>query len=137
MTQKIKYPQTRRSFIRRAALGAAGFSLGPSILRAASPNEKLNIGIIGVANQGNYDMSNVASDNIVALCDIDDKYLAGAAARFPKAKTYSDFRQLLDQKGIDAVVIATPDHAHAVTTVAALKSGRHVYCEKPLTHSIS
>jgi predicted dehydrogenase len=118
-------------------LGAAGFSLAPSLLRAASPNDKLNIGIIGVANQGNYDMSNVASENIVALCDIDDKYLAGAAARFPKAKTYSDFRGLLDQKGIDAVVVATPDHTHAVITVAALKSGRHVYCEKPLTHSIS
>jgi predicted dehydrogenase len=134
---RANHIQTRRSFIKQAAFGAAGLSLAPSILRAASPNEKLNIGIIGVANQGNYDMSNVASENLVALCDIDDKYLAGAAARFPKARTYSDFRRLLDQKGIDAVVIATPDHTHAVITVAALKSGRHVYCEKPLTHTIS
>src|SRR3954471_5272839 len=106
----MKHSQTRRSFIKQTALGAAGLSLAPSVLRAASANDKLNIGIIGVANQGNYDMSNVATENIVALCDIDDHYLAGASTRFPKAKTYSDYRRLLDQKGIDAVVIATPDH---------------------------
>ena len=131
--------QTRRQFIRQTAFGAAGLVLAPRLARARklSPNEKLNVGVIGVANQGNYDMSNVASENIVALCDVDDKYLAGAAASFASAKTYNDFRRLLEQKDIDAVVIATPDHTHAVATVAALQSGRHVYCEKPLTHTIS
>src|SRR5213075_200740 len=71
------------------------------------------------------------------LCDVDDGFLAAAAQKFPAAKTYNDFRRLLDQKDIDAVVIAIPDHSHAVATVAALKSGRHVYCEKPLTHTLS
>ena len=90
--------------------------------------------MVGVANQANYDMTNVATEHIVALCDVDD-LPGGAAKRFPGAKTYNDFRRLLDQKGIDAVVVATPDHTHAVAAVAALKSGRHVYCEKPLTHT--
>jgi predicted dehydrogenase len=101
-----------------------------------SPNEKLNIGVIGVANQGAYDLDNVRSQNIVALCDIDDNYLAAAAKDLPQAKTYNDYRKLLEQKGIDAVVIATPDHMHAPITLAALESGRHVYCEKPLTHTV-
>jgi predicted dehydrogenase len=130
---------TRRQFIRRAsAASAATFFIGRALSHAkVSPNEKLNIGIIGVAHQGNYDMSNVASENIVALCDVDENYLAAAKQKFPGAKTYNDFRRLLEQKDIDAVVIATPDHTHAVATVAALHSGRHVYCEKPLTRTIS
>ncbi|MEY2429634.1 MAG: hypothetical protein QOJ40_2519 [Verrucomicrobiota bacterium] len=130
---------TRRKFIQQTGLGAAGFFLGVTAARARkiSANEKINIGMIGVAHQAHYDLTNVASENIVALCDVDDSFLAGAAKKYPGAKTYADFRRLLDQKDIDAVVIATPDHTHAVATVAALKSGRHVYCEKPLTHTIS
>lgn len=120
-------------------LGAAGICLAGcrTVPRKLSANEKLNIGVIGVANQGNYDLTNVATENIVALCDVDDTYLAGARQKFPAAKTYNDFRRLLDRRDLDAVVIATPDHTHAVATVAALQSGRHVYCEKPLTHTIS
>src|SRR5262249_54386368 len=113
-------------------LGGTGASRG-----GAGANERLNIGIIGVAHQGNYDLSNVTSQNIVALCDVDDSYLSAAAQKFPGAKTYDDFRRLLDQSGIDAVVVATPDHTHAAATVAALRSGRHVYCEKPLTRTLS
>jgi len=131
---------TRRRFLQQAGLTGAGLFLANFSLAAASrksPNEKLNIGIIGVAHQGNYDLNNVASENIIALCDVDDSYLGNTAKRFPGAKTYDDFRRLLDQKDIEAVVIATPDHTHAVATVAALKSGRHVYCEKPLTHTLS
>ncbi len=130
---------TRREFIRRASLATAGvFYLSRNLsLGRISANEKLNIGVIGVAHQGNYDMSNVAGENIVALCDVDENYLAAAKQKYPGAKTYSDFRRLLEQKGIDAVVIATPDHTHAVAAVAALQSGRHVYCEKPLTRTIS
>lgn len=129
----------RRDFIRRSVLGAAGICLVGcrTAPRKTSANEKLNLGIIGVAHQGQYDMSNVASENIVALCDVDDTFLAAAKQRFPAAKTYNDFRRLLDQKTIDAVVIATPDHTHAVAAAAALRSGRHVYCEKPLTRTIS
>jgi len=129
----------RREFIRQTLLGGAGLWLAgcQTAPRRPSANDKLNIGVIGVANQGNYDMTNVAGENIVALCDVDDNYLAAAKRKYPAAKTYNDFRRLLDQKGIDAVVVATPDHTHAVAAAAALRSGRHVYCEKPLTRTIS
>src|SRR5438034_1807420 len=129
----------RREFLRRTTWAAAGVSLlayRPKA-RAASANEKLNIGIIGVAGQGEFSITNLTSQNLVALCDIDDVKLAAAATRFPQAKTYNDFRRLLDQKNLDAVVVATPDHTHAVAAVAALKSGRHLYCEKPLARTIS
>jgi predicted dehydrogenase len=133
-------PLNRRRFLQQTVLGGAGlfssnFAFGRP--RKISANEKLNIGIVGVAHQGNYNLGNVASENIVALCDVDDSYLAEASKRFPAARTYNDFHRLLDQKDIDAVVVATPDHTHAVATVAALKSGRHVYCEKPLTRTLS
>ncbi|HYV28312.1 MAG TPA: Gfo/Idh/MocA family oxidoreductase [Candidatus Eisenbacteria bacterium] len=131
---------SRRRFLQESVIVAAGVGLAPRICgapRKISPNNKLNIGIIGVSHQGRYDLNNVATENIVALCDVDDNFLSDASGRFPSAKTYNDFRLLLDQKDIDAVVIATPDHTHAIATIAALKSGRHVYCEKPLTHTIS
>ena len=132
-------PLTRRRFLRGTVAGASLVSLAPwrAIGRKVSPNEKLNIGVIGVANQGAYDLGNVTTENIVALCDVDANYLDSTAQKFPQAKKYRDFRKMLEQKDIDAVVIATPDHTHAVATVATLKSGRHVYCEKPLTHTLS
>ncbi len=133
---------TRRGFLRQSTLSAAGLWMaGASLARVSgaggSPNEKLNIGMIGTANQAAYNLSNVSSENIVALCDVDDTYRAAAAQKHPGAKQYDDFRRLLDQKDIEAVVVATPDHTHAVATVAALRSGRHVYCEKPLTRTVS
>ncbi|MCX6911902.1 MAG: Gfo/Idh/MocA family oxidoreductase, partial [Verrucomicrobia bacterium] len=130
----------RRSFLRHTALGVGSLCLANSSWagsRRVSPNEKLNLAVIGVANQGASDMGQLASENIVALCDVDANYLAAAAQKNPKAKTYSDFRRLLEQKGIDAVLVATPDHTHAVAAVAAMRSGYHVYCEKPLTRTIS
>ncbi len=129
----------RREFIKRSALGAAGLWVVGcrTTPRKISANDKLNLGIIGVAHQGQYDMTNVAGENIVALCDVDDTYLAAAKQKFPGATTYNDFRHLLDRSDIDAVVIATPDHTHAVAAAAALRSGRHVYCEKPLTRTVS
>jgi len=133
-------PITRRRFIKRTSITTAWMaSLGTlrSGARTLSPNEKLNIGIIGVANQGLYNLSNVSSENIVALCDVDDDHLSAVAQRFPDARKYNDFRRLLEQNDIDAVVVATPDHTHAVAAVAALRSGRHVYCEKPLARTIS
>lgn len=135
----MKNNLNRRQFLQQTALSAAGlcFAGCQTAPRKLSANEKLNIGVIGVANRGNADLNGVASENIVALCDVDDKYLAAAKEKFPGAKIYNDFRRLLDQRDLDAVVIATPDHTHAVATVAALKSGRHVYCEKPLTRTIS
>jgi len=131
--------QNRRTFLRQTALGVAGFWVAGCrpARRRLSPNEQLNLGIIGVAHQGNYDLTAMTSENVVALCDVDEHYLAAAKEKFPAAQTYTDFRRLLDQRDIDAVVIATPDHTHAVAAVAALRSGRHVYCEKPLTRTVS
>ncbi|HZO83759.1 MAG TPA: Gfo/Idh/MocA family oxidoreductase [Verrucomicrobiae bacterium] len=124
---------TRRSFI----TGLAALPLASAYARKLSANDKLNIGVIGVAGRGGENLNGISSQNIVALCDVDERNLAAAAAKFPSAKTYHDFRQLIDQKDIDAIVVSTPDHTHAVACVAALKSGRHLYCEKPLTHTIS
>jgi predicted dehydrogenase len=134
---------TRRQFLRQAiAAGTASGALGllgaprPTLARPRSPNERLNIGVIGVAAQGAYNLGNVASQNIVALCDIDARRLAAAAEKFPQATQYRDYRKLLDQKDLDAVVIATPDHSHAIPAVWALRRGLDVYCEKPLAHSV-
>src|SRR5947207_6252882 len=131
---------SRRKFIVSSSLASGVFWIGPSRIlgqEKVSANEKLNIGMVGTSNQAGWNLSQVASQNIVALCDVDDKFLDAAAQKHPQAKKYNDFREMLDRKDIDAVVVATPDHTHAVATVAALKSGRHVYCEKPLTHTIS
>ncbi len=129
---------SRRHFLSRASAGAGLLILsGTRGFGRISPNEKLNIGVIGVAGRGGDDLAEVSAENIVALCDIDDHNLAAAAKKHPGAKTYNDFRELIDQKDLDAVVVGTPDHAHAVQAVAALRSGRHLYCEKPLARTIS
>ena len=105
--------------------------------RRLSASEKLNIGVVGVAHRGGSNLSGVAGENIVALCDVDDTYLRAAAGKFPKAQTYSDFRRMLDRTDLDAIVCSTADHTHAVVGVAALRGGRHLYCEKPLTRTVS
>src|SRR5207237_8850129 len=93
---------------------------------------------IGVGGQGRGDLEAVNSHNIVALCDVDTSRAADTFKRFPQAKIYRDFRKMFDEmeKQIDAVVVATPDHTHAVAAMAAIRRGKHVYCEKPLAHSI-
>jgi len=130
---------TRRDFLKQSALVASGtLLLGCQTGgRKTSANDKLDIGIIGVANRGAANFEGVASQNIVALCDVDDNYLRAAAQKYSAAKTYNDFRKLLNHRGLDAVVVSTTDHTHAIATVMALRSGRHVYCEKPLTHTVS
>jgi predicted dehydrogenase len=101
------------------------------------PSEKLNIAGIGIGGRGEGDLDEVGSENIVALCDVDEAYAGRVFAKYPKARKWRDFRTMLDeQKDIDAVVIATPDHTHAVIAMAAIRRGKHVYCEKPLAHSI-
>jgi len=132
---------TRRRFLQTTvAAGAVGYFSGalPAADRKPGPNDRLQVGVIGVAAQGAYDWGEVAraGAEIVAWCDVDENRTGTARSTFPKASFDVDFRALLDRKGIDAVIIATPDHTHAVATVAALKSGRHVYCEKPLTHDV-
>src|SRR5688572_9875554 len=128
----------RRAFIKGAAVFGSGvwLGIGRGFASGKSPNDKLNIGIIGVGNRAEANISGVNSQNIVALCDIDEEYLRRAAEDFPKAKTYTDFRKLLEQRDIDAVVISTADHTHAVATLMALETGKHVFCEKPLTHTV-
>lgn len=129
---------TRREFLRKSTVFTAGFWLGSrfSLAPGRAPSDKLNVGCIGVANRGRANVAGVQGENIVALCDIDERYLAGAAKQFPDAKTYKDFRKMLEQKDIEAVTVSTPDHVHAPASVLAMKTGRHVYCEKPLAHSV-
>jgi predicted dehydrogenase len=104
---------------------------------ATSPNNKLNIAGIGVGGQGGNDVDEMSSENIVALCDVDSEHAAHVFNKYPKAKRYQDFRAMLDEdKSIDAVVVGTPDHLHAVVSVTAIRHGKHVYCEKPLTRTV-
>ena len=134
----------RRQFLRRTSAGIALFSLLPkTIVQGAEPisaNEKVNVAGIGVGSQGGGDIDAVAGEghNIVALCDVDDKYAAKKFAQYPKARQFKDFRVMLDEMGkeIDAVVIGTPDHTHAVIAMEAMSRGKHVYCEKPLAHIV-
>jgi predicted dehydrogenase len=101
------------------------------------PSEKLNIAGVGVGGQGGSDLAEFSSENIVALADVDWDYAADTFKKYPQAKKYRDFREMLDKEaGIDAVVVGTPDHAHAIVSIAAIKRGKHVYCEKPLTRTI-
>ncbi len=140
---KRHYAQfSRRRFLAQTAATAATVSVVPgSVLglgAAESPNNKLNIAAIGLYNQGGSDLKGMTSENIVALCDVDSRFSAKAAGQFPQAKLYRDFRKMFDEmeKQIDAVLIATPDHWHAALALRAIKMGKHVYCEKPLAHSI-
>jgi len=132
---------SRRDFLGSAATAAA-FTIVPRYVlggpRNIPPSEKLNIAGIGVGGQGAGDLGNVSSQNIVALCDVDWRHAAGTFNRYSNARKYHDFRKMLDKedKNIDAVVVATPDHIHAPASMAAIKRGKHVYCEKPLTHSV-
>jgi predicted dehydrogenase len=132
------HPRTnRREFLETTGAAALGFWVaGTRIAESRSPNEKLNIGIIGVAGRGAGNMGSVTSENIVALCDIDENNLNKAKQAHPKAETYIDWRKLLDQKNLDAVVISTADQVHALAGCWAMRRGLSVYCEKPLAHSV-
>jgi len=132
---------TRRQFVGGLAIASAAFQVVPgSVLGlngATSPNEKLNLGGVGVGGQGAGDLASLESENIIALCDVDWGHAAGTFKRHPNAKRFRDYRRMLDEvKELDAVVVATPDHVHAFASMAALRLGKHVYCEKPLTHSV-
>ncbi len=132
----------RRHFLARTSASFATLSFVPgSVLGlggAEPPNNKLNIAAIGLYNQGGSDLQGMTSENIVALCDVDTRSIDKHAQRFPGAKHYRDFRKMFDEMGknIDAVLIATPDHWHAALALHAMTMGKHVYCEKPLAHSI-
>ena len=132
---------TRRQFLQTATLAASAFTLVPrSALGAAGekpPSEKLNIAGIGVGGMGSHNLKQCAAENIVALCDVDQAYAAKTFKEYPRAKVFRDYREMLDkQKDIDAVIVATPDHTHAIIALAAIRAGKHVYVQKPLTHSV-
>ncbi len=132
-------PMTPTAFSRRHFLATMlATAAAPAVLRAASPNEKLNVAIIGCGGRGAGNLGEIAaSENIVALCDVNERNLDAAAARHPAARKFTDFRRLFDDaKSFDAVAVSTAEHTHAFATLPALKLGKHVYCEKPLTHSI-
>ncbi len=121
-------------------VGAAGVGLvvlrSGMLMGADAPSNKLNIAAIGVGGQGNADIGGCKSENFVALCDVNEKNLEKQAKRFPKAKTYVDWRRCLEQKDIDAVICTTTDHTHAFINTWALNRGKHVYNEKPLANSV-
>ncbi len=133
----------RREFLRRTAsagLVLAGAHAVPARAAGApSPNDKLNLAFVGVGNKGWHNVEQLKDQNVVALCDVDAKFLGAAAEYFPRAARHRDYRKMLDaeQKHIDAVVVSTADHTHAGPTALALSLGKHVYCEKPLTHTVA
>jgi predicted dehydrogenase len=131
---------SRRHFITTTA-AAALYGIIPGKVRGnlkeQGATSKLNIAGIGVGGMGGSNLRNLEDENIIALCDVDPDYAAKTINRYPQAVIYKDFRVMLEkQKDIDAVVIATPDHTHALIAMAAIKAGKHVYCQKPLTHDI-
>jgi predicted dehydrogenase len=149
----MKIKQSRREFIRKAALSAGTFYIVPRFVLGGpgfiAPSDTLYIAGIGVGGKGESDLTGFAGSpngktkgnpkaKVVFLCDVDDRQAAGSVANFPNAKYYKDFRVMLDKesKGIDAVSVSTPDHTHAVCAMAAMQRGKHVYVQKPLTHDI-
>jgi predicted dehydrogenase len=130
----------RRDFIKSVVCTGSGLIIlsNSRLVCGTQANNKLNIAGIGVGGRGAADVNGAASENIVALCDVDEKHAAQTFEQYPEAKRYKDFRKMLDKmhNKIDAVVIGTPDHTHAPAGVMAMKLGKHCYCEKPLTHSL-
>lgn len=134
----------RRDFLKQSAWLTGGLAAGvyaaPSVAQESkSPNEKLNIACVGVANKGRHNIDQLTSENITVLCDVDENFLDQAAKVWPHARLYRDYRKMLEAEAnkIDAVVVSTSDHTHAPATSVALDLGKHVYCEKPLTHTVA
>jgi predicted dehydrogenase len=116
---------------------AVGALAAPAVVRGRNLNERLRIACIGVGGRGASNLHDVSSEDIVALCDVFEPAIDRAATSHPKARRYGDFRRLYDQAGaFDAVVVSTTEHTHAFATLPALQLGKHVYCEKPLTHNV-
>ncbi|MEI7955834.1 MAG: Gfo/Idh/MocA family oxidoreductase [Verrucomicrobiota bacterium] len=133
----------RQDFIKTTTAAAFGFQFIPRRVLgdgvSTPPSRKINLAAIGCGGQAAGDLSNMADENIVALCDVDERRAAGMFNKYPQAKRYTDFRVMLEEMGdkIDAVLVGTPDHTHAVAAMAAMKHGKHVFCEKPLAHTVA
>lgn len=133
---------SRRLFLSAAAVTSAIAIVPRHVLGGPNntpPSEKLNVAGIGVGGQGSGDLHNASlTENVVAFCDVDQRAIAHNAKAHPQAKPHTDFRKMLDEmKEIDAIICATPDHLHALVTLTAMRMGKHVYCEKPLTHTVA
>jgi len=136
--------RSRRDFLRTSSVAAAGFFIIPRHVLGRgfiAPSDKLNIAGIGIGGKGTSDLTEFAKStrvNIVALCDVDDRQAKTSTTNFPKAPYYKDFREMLakEKNNIDAVSVSTPDHTHFVAAMAAMQMGKHVYVQKPLTHSV-
>jgi predicted dehydrogenase len=143
-TQTAGELPTRRTFLHHAAAAAGtvgAFTILPGRVfagqRKLAPSDKLNLGAIGVGGMGANNLSRCETENIVALCDVDTMLAAKTFAKYPDARTYGNYREMFDkEKDLDAVIIATPDHTHAVIAMAAMKRGIHVYVQKPLAHAV-
>lgn len=141
-TDKKNKGISRTEFLKGAGAIAAGFTILPSHVISGlgykAPSDKLNIAGIGVGGIGRRNLNNMSNENIVALCDVDWDYAAKTFNDFPNAQVFEDYRRMFDDMGdeIDAVVIATPDHTHYVSTAESMRRGKHVYVQKPLTHSV-
>ena len=135
---------SRRKFLKTVAAALAGITIAPSTILGMShghisPTDKLTLAAVGIGGMGHANINHVkGTENIVALCDVDWKYAKGVFDEFPKAKKYWDYRKMYDEMGksIDAVLVATADHTHAMITADAMTLGKHVYTQKPLTHSV-
>ncbi len=134
---------TRRDFLKQSGMGAAAFMIVPNTVLGKShghvaPSDKLNIAGVGIGGMGRRNLERMNTENIVALCDVDWDYAAKTFNDYPRAKRFKDWRVMLDEMGksIDAVLVATPDHTHAVIAAHAMTLGKHVYVQKPLTHSV-
>ena len=135
---------SRRDFLKTGAMALAGITIAPSSILGmshghVSPSDKLNIAAVGIGGMGHANINKVkGTENIVALCDVDWKYAKRVFDEFPKAKKYWDYRKMYEEMGksIDGVIIATADHTHAIITADAMTMGKHVFCQKPLTHSV-
>jgi len=142
--QKIKKSSaiSRRGFLKGAAAGLAAIQIAPAHLLGGpggdAPSNKLNVACVGAGGRGRASVDACSGQNIVAWCDVYDRQAGVAYAKYPEAKRYRDYLKMLDEldKKIDAVTIGVPDHSHAVLAMEAMRRGKHVYCEKPLAHSI-
>jgi predicted dehydrogenase len=133
----ISYSPTRRQFLQAGISAGTVLCGAPAFLRGRNLNDKLNIACIGVGGRGASNLAGVGEENIVALCDVSQNAVDKAATKYPNARKFSDFRRVYDHaREFDAVVVSTCEHTHAMATMAALKEGKHVYCEKPLTHNV-
>ena len=133
---------SRRNFI-KGSVGAAAAIMVPGRVMGkrygyVAPSDKMNIAGVGIGGVGRRNLKNMRTENIVALCDVDWSYAAKTFNDYPEAERFKDWREMFDKMGkqIDGVLVATPDHTHAVITAHAITLGKHVFTQKPLTHSV-